>query len=111
MATAMRNVTTSNWINARVDNAVARRFEAIAWKLVERPGDYAYGGARTMPRFLGGRLRQLLLGDLLTIAAADMPSRIMAGQFDREIENAWHDGASAEHWYRYGKRYERDDRE
>jgi len=84
-----------------IHQAVAIRFERIRDCLVERTGDYVYIGNRCVPQNLGWRFCQNVGGFL---GCTDFnPAEILAGRFDAEIEETWHDAAGAEHWYMYEK--------
>lgn len=102
---------------AAVEQAVATRFLAIRYRLVQREGDYLYGYPRTYPHNLGWRFRQNLSlklkepGGVQWPGYPELPAEIAAGKHDEMVEATWHDAASAEHWYRYEKDYGRDEPE
>lgn len=85
-----------------LDVAVEKRFNEIKGSLSERPDNecktgfgHVYDGSRCLPQNLGWRFRQ-------AFGAVD-PKEIIAGEFDTEIEETWHEAASSEHWYMYEK--------
>ena len=94
-----------------VDDAVSHRFRAICNQFRERDDVYSYTGRRTRPKELGWRFRQTLSirlgqsGGLCWPCYPELPAEILAGKHDRLIEHAWHDAASAEHYYRHQKDY------
>jgi hypothetical protein len=100
-------------------DAAIRRFEEILPTLNrrrDRPGGmgYLYSGRRTKPesvvnKFLAEvRPESLFRGkweEQGLKTGHPTPESIAAGEWDREIEESWHDRAGAEYWYKYEKDY------
>lgn len=82
-----------------IKKAVADRFLVIRDTLVRRPegrdNGHLYNGNRCKPENLGWRFIQSY--------GMHKAEDIASGKCDDLIEGAWHENASAEHWYTYEK--------
>jgi hypothetical protein len=90
-------------IRKAINEAVEARYNEILSTFEQREGDYIYTGHRCSPEYIARRFRQVVSG--IDTMVVFNPAAIRAGDYDKGIEDTWHDAAGAEHWYMYEKEW------
>jgi hypothetical protein len=101
--------------------AIAKRAASLIPTFVQRSGGYCYDGNRCRAENLGWRFIQNIACSRYTPAPGasigpvelsgknlpePTPEAVERGEFDAVIEATFHDAASAEHYYRFEKRWD-----
>lgn len=100
-------------LRAELDRAVMARFAIIRPRFQQRTGDYLYSSHNWAWRFRQNHSQSDATGlaGLCGIIPDTMPTEVALGQWDSQIEETWHDEASARYFYRYEKDWGREEEE